>query len=63
MTTTWEKEAEMQELTWPMVLLIDGILLVIGFVLVAPTGILARAINAVGSFIQRVIAWIAKLFS
>lgn len=53
----------MQELTWPLGLMITAIVLVVGFVLVAPTGILARAINAVGNFIQRVIAWIVKLFS
>lgn len=60
---TWKRETEMQELTWPMGLLIAGIVLAIGFVLVAPVGIVARATNAVGNFIQRVIAWIAKLFS
>lgn len=53
----------MRELTWPLGVMIVAIVLSVGFILIAPTGILARAINTVGGFIQRIIAWIVKLFS
>lgn len=53
----------MIEMTWPLGLFCAAIVLVIGFVLIAPTGILARATNAVGNTIQMIVAWIRNLFS
>jgi hypothetical protein len=53
----------MQQLTWPTGLMMAGIVLIVAFVLLAPTGTLARATNAVGNAIQKIVAWIASRFS
>ncbi len=53
----------MRELTWPLGLMIGAILIVVGFVLCAPTGHLARVINAVGNAIQKALRWIGDRFS
>jgi hypothetical protein len=53
----------MNELTWPLGLLILAIILSVGFVLLAPTGIIARVITTIGNTFQKVIAWISSRFS
>lgn len=40
-----------------------AIILPILFVLFAPTGTLARVANAIGNFIQRIVAWVKNLFT